>query len=149
MFKLAKMLRPFLAEYKRMLESTVDYRTVYHVSNPTNVEIHDEIVQIYHDDEKYYCFDKGNFFYCGSIEDNDFIQTIANDTKAFGFVILAIKHLDDETYFENLLNAHELEFYKELYYVLGFCSIKLEDGTTMLLREYINFFNDEPKTLLN
>lgn len=149
MYVLVDLVKSILVEHKCIQKSSIDIWTTYQATTSYEVRIYGELVDVYSDGKRYFCFDKGEFFYCGTIDNHDLDQTIAEDTQRFGVVMLAFKHLEDENYLANLVVDHEIEFCEELIYVLGFCSVKLKDGTSLLIREYIDFLSGGPEQLLS
>lgn len=146
---LSNYVMSVLTEYKRLLKSTSDYMTVYQTATTSyEVLLQGIKVDVVSDGEKYYMFNaSASFFYWGNIDNKDFIQTVIDDIKRIGFVMLALEYLDNEKLIFSLMKAYEAEFYEQLVYVLGYCTVKLDDGTSLLLREYIEFFSEGPLQL--
>lgn len=148
MYKLSRYVIEVLGEYRELLRSSADYMAIYQTATTSYSALLQGVhVEVVNDGKKYYMFDEGKFFYWGMIDNNDFIQTVIDDIKRFGFVMLALKHLDNKKIVLSLMSVYETKFYEELSYVLGYCTVKLDDGTSLLLREYVEFFLEGPQQL--
>jgi len=135
----ADLIKPVLTNYMGIMRATEDHVEAYKTSSVYKENIHGELIDVYSKGERYYLFEGNRFFYSGIVDENNLIQTIKDDIKRFGLVILAFKHLEEENYLSNLVTLYEEPFARELNYVLGFCTVRLAGGTILSVHEFINF----------
>lgn len=137
MTELREAVRSILNEYRISQKLTLDYLEVFKSKTSFDVNLYGEFVKVFSHEKRYYLFDEEGFFFIGNIDNCDLMRTVSNDIKTFGLVILALKHFKNDDYLSNLIEVYETEFCKEFLYLLGYYSVKTEDGTSFPLYDFI------------
>lgn len=139
MLRLSCLVKPIMEEYLTSSMATVGYLKAFKSSSPFRTNLYGEEMEVYNDGVRYYLFEGDRFFDWGLIDNSNLIQTIEDDIKSSGLVMLAFKHISEEYYLENLMQLFREQFGRELIFVLGYCMIKLEDGSKLSVREFFEF----------
>lgn len=117
----------------------IDVDTLYTLRDIA-ITIENEKFHVMGDSDKYYVLVKkssmdNDVIMFGRVEDGDLEKTIARDIPKVGIAILAIRHIGDEEYMDNLLATRREELLDQLIICFENERFTLADGTSFTLQE--------------
>ncbi|AGA67784.1 hypothetical protein Desdi_0235 [Desulfitobacterium dichloroeliminans LMG P-21439] len=118
-----------------------DVDTLYTLRS-LSVKIEDESFHVLGDSDKYVIMVRkssidNDVLMFGKVDKHDLEKTVERDIKRIGLAILAIRHIDDDQYMDNLLSRKE-ELLDQLILCFDDERFDLADGTSYTLRELKN-----------
>ncbi|MGI1659762.1 MAG: hypothetical protein ACRKFN_12495 [Desulfitobacterium sp.] len=120
-------------------EFMADVDTLYALRS-LSVKIEDESFHVLGDSDKYVIMVRksstdNDVLMFGKVDKHDLEKTVERDKKRIGLAILAIRHIDDDLYMDDLLLKRKEELLDQLILCFEDETFSLADGTSFTLRE--------------